>query len=75
MEMKDTTKHERKIFASFSDFDIRDILTRKLAEKTGFKIDPRKTMIDVRFRERERTGTSGFENYVEVTMINNLEEK
>lgn len=75
MMIKDTTKHERKIFASFSELEVRAILTKKLVEETGFKVNPRKTMIDVRFCEKERAGTSGFENYIEVTMINNLEEE
>lgn len=71
MIVKDETKNERKITATFSENDIRAILTKKLAEEQDFKIDPHNTLIKVRFDKKDED-TRGFVNCVEITMRNKL---
>ena len=71
MNIKDKTTHERKIFCHFDAMDLRAILTKYLAEKTGFKIDPRKTRISVTFDKKDE-GSRGFTDYARVVMTNDL---
>lgn len=73
MPIKDTTTHERKISATFDENEIRDILTKKLSEEFAFDIDPRTTMIEIRFRKEDKD-TRGFVNYIDVTMRNDISE-
>lgn len=71
MNFKDSTTHERKIFATFDENDIRSILTKHLAKEAGFDIDPRATVIEVRFRKEDSAGR-GFVNHIDVVMRNDL---
>ena len=71
MKINDNTVHNRRVEATFDEDDIRAILTKYLVKDTGFKIDPRKTLIGVTFNQK----TEGFNapTYtVDVTMTNNL---
>ena len=74
MRVKDETINERKIEATFDEYDIRTILSEKLAKEQGFAIDPRKTLIGVRFNQVDK-GSQGFKHEVTVTMRNLLGEK
>lgn len=71
MNIKNKVTHEHRISAEFDEYDIRTILTEMLAEKEGFTIDPRATLISVRFDSRDK-GTQGFKTFVLVEMINDL---
>ena len=74
MKVKNKITHEHRISAEFDEFDIRMILTEKLAQQEGFDIDPRKTLISVRFDKRDE-GSKGFKNFVLVEMVNDLTPK
>ena len=74
MNIKDKTKHERKIFAHFSEDDIKSMLTSWACSETGVNVDDN-TDINIRFRRKDRCGTSGYEDYVELTITNNLLEE
>jgi hypothetical protein len=74
MNVKNKVTHEHRISAEFDEFDIRMILTEKLAQQEGFEIDPRKTLISVRFDSRDK-GSQGFKTFVLVEMVNDLTPK
>lgn len=74
MNVKNKVTYEHRISAEFDEFDIRMILTEKLAQQEGFEIDPRKTLISVRFDSRDK-GSQGFKTFVLVEMVNDLTPK
>lgn len=74
MNVKNKVTYEHRISAEFDEFDIRMILTEKLAQQEGFEIDPRKTLISVRFDSKDK-GSQGFKTFVLVEMVNDLTPK
>jgi len=74
MQVKNKVTHEHRISAEFDEFDVRMILTEKLADQENFEIDPRSTLISVRFDKRDE-GSKGFKNFVFVEMVNDLSPK
>lgn len=71
--MSDNTVHHRKIFAHLGEMDIRGILTKAIAEREGFEIDLRHTRISMVVDKKDH-GSSGFKPYIEITMVNDLQE-
>lgn len=71
MNVRNKITHEHRISAEFDEFDIRMILSEKLAESQCFEIDPRKTLISVRFESRDK-GSQGYKTFVLVEMVNDL---
>ena len=74
MIVSNKVTHEHRISATFDEHDIRSLLTKHLAEAQGFCIDPRETLISVRFENRD-TGSTGFKNFIKVEMVNDLTPK
>ena len=71
MNIKNTITHEHRISATFDEYDVRCLLTKHLAEKENFAIDPRGTKISVTFESRDM-GSQGFKNFIKVEMVNDL---
>ena len=71
MKMFDIVTHTHQVSVHFSEAELQDILSFKLAELADFKIDEN-TKVKVIISKKERAGTSGFEPYAEVTLVNEL---
>lgn len=64
MQITDVTTHERLVTLTLTENDLRAILTKKLAEETGFDINPRTTLISFNLE-----GCAG-QTSVKITMRN-----
>ena len=75
MIVSNKVTHEHRISATFDEHDIRSLLTKHLAEAQGFSIDPRETLISVRFENRDTGWSTGFKNFIKVEMVDDLTPK
>ena len=74
MNIKNSVTHEHRISATFDEYDVRCLLTKYLAEKEGFIIDPPETGVSVNFESRDM-GAQGFKHFIKVEMVNDLTPK
>ncbi|MDO8180166.1 MAG: hypothetical protein Q7T62_18110 [Undibacterium sp.] len=70
MNIKDSIINRRQVYAYFDGSDLYALLSKKVADDTGFPIDPRKTKISVTISKKD--SGAGFTNYAEVTLTNDL---
>lgn len=71
MKIKDETISQRKVYAVLNEKDLKDIISKYIAEKTNFNIDDN-TKIQLLVNLKDRAGTAGYEPYAEVTLIQDL---
>ena len=71
MKISDTTINERRVFAHLDESELHDLLVKVVAKEGNFEID-RNTSVKVIISHKDRTGTAGFENYAEITLVNKL---
>lgn len=72
MKIKDETISQRKIHALLNEEDLKDIVSKYIAEKSDFNIN-KDTQIQFSISLRDEAGISGgFEPYTEVILIQDL---
>jgi len=71
MKSENIIIHQQKVFAYFSENDLKEILINYLSEKEGFDLN-KDTEIKFFIGKKDKCGTAGFENYAEITLINDL---
>lgn len=71
MRVTDQTIHQRKVFAYLSEKEIFELIAKKVAKESKFEIG-QNTSVKVIISEKDRAGTSGFEHYAEVTLVNEI---
>lgn len=73
MIITDKTTHERRIFAHFSEDDLKDILQRYITDKQGVCFN-KNVELKLRFNKKD-AGDRGFINHVELTIVDDLSKQ
>lgn len=71
MEMNDKTVNERRVFATFSQSEIEELLVNAVAAQSGIKVD-RNTTIKILIDREDKGISKGFESYAEVSLVNEV---
>lgn len=73
LKILDQTTHERKVSVHLDETELRDILSKFVADQVGLKLN-RNTQILLTVGHNQKSGPIGFEPWAEITLTHNYDE-
>jgi hypothetical protein len=71
MKTQKQIEHREQVFADIDEEGLKAIIAAAVAKEEHFTLNS-ETEIKMNFFHKDRAGTAGFEPYVEITLINDL---